>query len=495
MKDNYDEKAVGETTETVNKETTDTNESVSTEVNVPVESVSPENSESSESGEPESGEPSMTETPEPEKPEVTIGDTDTSTGETPKEKKKTNKGESDNKAKIIGAIIGLAIFIVMIIALGMSKSAGKQVIKAVDELQAKNPYIQMMVGQDKYIYLLYNKKGEAFAESNTGGSAFYRNDGKILALSSDEIIVDTDLNPLMFIKAAAQVAMDNEDSGCSVKVRESTYTEDTTGKEEVNRLYTITVAGKENISKIYATLNDEEYVAKSIEMLYSGFEDVEKSQIDVTVSVGESGRFGAVCNVAYGDALEANGNSDNVFTSWVFDGYIPTFDWEYPKEIYDDVTSRTVEEWNNVAADVTTYLSEKMYNFMEENNMMVSNAETESITKEQFMAMTDEEQMTQINVLQGDLYNYGFEFYCSKEDVLKDIKDYYSQDDSSSDVSLFQAGINVGVGKGWLYSIETDGKQVETNEAQSTEIVDNTEVETGTGTGTGESAATNESVE
>lgn len=408
---------------------------------------------------------------EPEKTEVTVGiEENDNKKETKSNTKKGSGGKKlSGKAKAGIAIAAAAVIGVCAFTLGGSaedKNA-KAIVKAVDKLQEVNPYIQMMVGQDKYIYLLYNEKGEAFAESSSGGSAFYRNDNQIISIGTEEVYVDYDLNPLSFIKAAAKVAADNTDTGCAIDVQEDTYTDDITGEEAVNKMYTVTVSGKDNISKIYGTLEDEEYVKQSIEMLYSGFEDVEQSQIDVIVSVGDTGRFGAICNVTYGDVTES---AENIYTSWVFDGYIPTFDWSYPADLYKDKDSMTLEDWTNLAGDITADLSNKMNEFMKENNLLATEAQTDQITGTQFLEMKEEEQLETLNLVQSDLYNYGFYVSCEINDMLKDIKDYYADETNKETVGLFQATINVGVGKGWLNTIEVEGTQAEIEQTESTEV-------------------------
>ena len=379
--------------------------------------------------------------------------------ETKKPKKEKDTSKQKSKFGIIfGVVFAIIVAVLAYVVTGGGGTStdknAKEVVKAVNNLQEVNPYIQMMVGQDKYIYLLYNGKGEAFAESSSGGSAFYRNDNKIISIHNDTVYVDNDINPLSFIKASAEVAANNTDTGCVITRSDSTYTDEERGVEAENHVYTISVVGKENISKIYETLNDEEYVKQSIEMLYNGFEDVEQSQIDVVVSSGETGRFGAVCNVSYGELTE---NNENTFTSWVFDGYIPTFDWEYPKEMYSNVDTSDVEKWTEILSNVTSDISTKMNEFMTENELISSEAVTSKVAGADFMGLSDEEQIAVLKQVHNDLYNYGMYASVVEGDVLSDVKEYYKK--NGTDDNLFQAVVNTGLTKGWLQSLEVEGTQ------------------------------------
>lgn len=349
--------------------------------------------------------------------------------------------------KTIKKVMSLSLIAVMVLGVLAGCSAGKsdadEVIEKINTLEQKNAYIQLMVGQDQYIYLLYNKDGEALAESSNGGIAFYRKDNKIVTLTDTEVIINSDLNPLAFIKATAKVAEVNGTVEKEVKTNEESNTK--------NTLYTMTVDGKENIKKVYDTVGDEGYSTESIEMLYSGFEDIETSKMTLRVSTGEKGELGAVCSVTFGEGEE------NEYTSWTFDGYIETFDWAYDEKWYSNDTD-DVEAWIDLASETVSEISNKMAEFMRENNLMVEESETGQITPEQFAGMSDEEKSTTIEKSMEDVTNYGFDISCTKEDLLKAIKDYYANEENNK-VNLLQAVINVGTENGWITETFVEGEQ------------------------------------
>lgn len=351
---------------------------------------------------------------------------------------------------------------------GSSKSDADTIIEKIEALEDKNAYIQLMIGPEQYIYLLYNKEGEALAESSNGGIAFYRKDNNIVTLTDTQVIIDHDLSPLAFIKATATVAKDGT-SGTITK--ETTENEETKAK---NTLYTMTIDGKENIKKVYDTLGDETYSANSISMLYSGFEDVEKSKMVVRVSTGEKGELGAVCNVTFGEGEE------NEYTSWTFDGYIETFDWAYDEKWYSNDTS-DVEAWIDLASTTVSDISEKMAQFMRDNDIVTDTSETGQITAEEFLGMTEEEKLSTIDKSIVDLKNTGYEASCSNEDLLKAVKDYYSKEENKQ-INLLQAVINIGSTNGWVTEIFVDGTQ-ESQENKEGDTEDTGEINNNTEAG------------
>lgn len=337
---------------------------------------------------------------------------------------------------ILGCLVGCA----------PGKSNADTVIEKIEALEKKNAYIQLMIGPEQYIYLLYNKEGEAIAESSNGGIAFYRKDDKIVTLTDTEIIIDNDLSPLEFIKAATNVAKDPENGTIE---KEITVNEETKAK---NTLYTMTINGKENIKKVYDTLGNETYSANSIDMLYSGFEDVESSKMVVRVSTGENGELGAVCNVTFGEEEE------NEYTSWTFDGYIETFEWAFDEKWYSNDTS-DVEGWIDLASNTINEISEKMAKFMQDNDIITDTSETGKITAEEFIGMTDTEKSQTIDQAINDIKNIGFSVSCSNEDLLKELNDYYAESEENKQINVFQAVTNIGTINGWITEIFIDGEQ------------------------------------
>ena len=116
-----------------------------------------------------------------------------------------------------------ALLLACTITAGMTGcSAGSdasKIKKALNNVYAENPYIQLMAGPDTYVYLLYNKDKEAMAESDSSeyGRTYYRNDGKVVNILGSEVIIDYDLNPLQFIEKAVDVASSDK-VNCKIKL-------------------------------------------------------------------------------------------------------------------------------------------------------------------------------------------------------------------------------------------------------------------------------------
>lgn len=366
------------------------------------------------------------------------------------------------QSKNIYIIIAMILIIAVLAAVFMLKFKSKDgdyISSRIDWLESKNPYIQLVVGPEQYVYLLYNKNGEAIAESSYGGQAFYRDDNKLVTVTSTDVLIDTDLNPLSFIKATASIV----DNGYGTIETDLSVNEETGDK---NMLYTMKVEGTDNIKKIYDTVGDEEYSNTSMEMLLTGFEDVEPITLTLKVSEGQNEEFGAVCSVNFG------GGEENEYTSWMFDGYISTFDWGLESGWYSNDTT-DVERWNSLSSALVDEIGAKMSEFMISNNLAVSESETGNITAEQFISYTDEERLNTVSLLRTDLLTLGYSLSCTDNDLLNEIQKYI-EDTSAKEANILQIGISIATNKGWLVEDYTDGEQVETNESSEQITSDNT---------------------
>lgn len=387
----------------------------------------------------------------------------------PENRNKAYKESGDNKKdtyiKIAVSLIIVSLIVAIAFIVNNKPKDGKYIASRIDWLESKNPYIQLVVGPEQYVYLLYNKKGEAIAESSYGGQAFYRHDNKLVTINSTDVLIDTDLNPLSFIKATASIV----DEGYGTIETTSTVNEDTGDK---NMLYTMTVDGKENIKKIYDTVGDTKYSDTSMEMLLTGFEDVEPVTLTLKVSEGQNDEFGAACSINFG------GGEENEYTSWVFDGYISTFDWELESGWYSNDTTN-IENWNILSSVLVDEIDVKMSDFMASNNLAVSESETGKITAEQFNSYTEDEKLNTISLLREDILNLGYSLSCEDSDILVEIEKYIT-DTTATETNILQIGINIATDKGWLIENYTDGQQVDTTESVEEDTVDIMEEQTET---------------
>lgn len=227
---------------------------------------------------------------------------------------------------------------------------GKIITDYIDEVESKNAYIQFDTGSDSYMYLLYNKNGEAVIELSNGGIGVYKSDNKLITLTEDEVVEISDLNPLAFIKAMANVAITND--GCSI----------TLSQEEDDEIYTISVDGIENIQRIYDTLGDSEYTTRSMEMLETGFDDAAGITMIAEVVKNDTGAFGATLSTIYKSA-DTEIKEDERYYSWKFDGYLETMDWSLSEAWYTEDISNT-EAWNTLMSDTISEVADNMSTYI-----------------------------------------------------------------------------------------------------------------------------------
>lgn len=246
-----------------------------------------------------------------------------------------------------------------------SEDYGTTISSYIDELEAKNAYIQFDTGSDSYMYMLYNKKGEAVIELSSGGIGVYRSDNKLITLTEDTVVEISDLNPLAFLKAMVNVANSTDD--CSITL-ENVDSDD---------VYTITINGKDNIKKIYDTLNDSDYTSRSIEMLETGFEDNAGISMVAEIARNNDGDFGATLSTIYKSPDTAI-KDDERYYSWKFDGYLGAFDWELKEDWYTEDTSNT-EAWHTLVSDTIAEVANNMQMYIDglAKNESVGSSDTE----------------------------------------------------------------------------------------------------------------------
>lgn len=359
------------------------------------------------------------------------------------------KGKNTEKTWfMLLAVLAVALIacVAILISGGNSdKASVSKIKKAVQHMYDENAYIQLMVGQEQYVYLLYNKDGEALAESNVGGVAFYRNSNEIVSINDTETIIDYDMNPLQFIKQVGDTVLSIGDAGTITAESKSSDVElnndeegNTTIKDKVTyTLYTLTIDGKDNIRKIYSAV-DEEYAEESMKLMYTGFEDVEDTQLVLKVSVGDNGEFGASCEVSF---------NNDVYTSWLFDGYISTFDWELGDAWYAEGNDQ--DTWIELASTKLDELSTKMIEFMQAHNIQSDVATTSTITYNDWAAMNDADRQITMEAVLDDIRASGGEVNCTAEDLMVALDAYYSVPDNQG-FGVLQSTINVGMENNWI---------------------------------------------
>lgn len=291
------------------------------------------------------------------------------TVETEKKAVKKKREPLDKKTRTfmwVGAvIIALTLVGALVASLGgfgtSDDEYASELRGVVEGMYEKNAYLQLTVGHDEVIYMLYNNKKEAIAESQTGGKAVYRSDDRIVSMLSTGIAVDTDLSALRLV----EIALDGvkEGYGKVTKSKGGGNTDTLDGMTE----YSIEISGRDNIYSVYKTISDE-YGAYITNAMFSTGGSVDKGVLKFTCSVGENGELGIRCFMVI-EGIEYN--------SWYFDGYLAFDDWSLEKSWYtDDVDSAN---WEGLVLELDGQLQEIIDNYMLKNDYQV---EEDSVEQE-----------------------------------------------------------------------------------------------------------------
>lgn len=343
---------------------------------------------------------------------------------------------------LIGTITVAGITMVCV---GNSNSNAVILKKAIDDTIKKNPYIQMMVGPEQYVYLAYNEDGECIAQSDSGGIGFYLKDNQMVTVSDTEVVKDYDISTLHFIKYAVDVADTIGENGEIEKDDIEVDSDgnrvediDNTDKADEYDLYTIKIRGKENIRKIYENVNTE-FADGYMEMMFSGFEDTDNNNVElgIRVSTTSDGGLGAVCETSYDGEL---------YTNWIFGEYKPAIDWEFGKDWYTTDVSE-YDKWVDMVTSKVTEVSNGILGYFQENGMIEDNTRTGKIDYNTFSTMDIGDRLVVIKDVLSDLSDLNATVNISADEYLKKIDEYYSTV-SNRGVNVLQASINVGVADG-----------------------------------------------
>lgn len=376
--------------------------------------------------------------------------------------------------KVLLSLTGTAVAAISTIGyLSASPSYSDEIGRAVDNAIKSNPYIGLMVGQDSYVYLAYNKKGEAIAESSDGGMAFYLGDDHIVTVSDTEAKKAYDLDTLDFIKNAAVVADEqsnrlnksennskNKTTGIEVKdltseMLESVKEDKKLTEEDIKNfpkynLYTVNLRGIDTIKRVYEKV-DAEYAKESVDTITSSFEGIEPKDINMVlrVRISTDGDLGAACEFEIGE---------ETYTSWVFTSYMKTIDWE----LGDDWYNTDIEDYNKWVEMVTNKVSEvsgKLLEFVESERAKNDSTRTGKVEYKTYSNMTEAQKIKAVKDIIADLKDLGTKIEIDEKEFIRRIDKYYESEDTR-EVRLLQAAINIGVRDG-LIDVKT-GESAET---------------------------------
>lgn len=349
------------------------------------------------------------------------------------------------------SLAGTALAVAVVGGLSAKPSYSDEIGKVIDNAIQSDPYIALMVGQDSYVYLSYNKTGEVLAESSEGGVAFYLKDNSIVTVSDTEVKKDYDLDTLDFVRNTVLVAdeLSNKDNAtASIEVKDLTQEMIESEKEkrkltdeDINnfpkyKLYTINLKGTDTIKKVYEKVN-EQYANESIESIQNSFEGTDPKDINMVMRVrtSEDGDLGVACEFQIGE---------DTYTNWVFTSYMKTnVDWEFGEDWYNtDIKEHT--KWVEMVTDKISEVSGKLLEFVESEREKNDSTRTGKIDYDTYSKMDESKKIEAVRNIVADLKDLGTEIKVDEKEFIGKIDKYYESEDTRG-VKLLQAAINIGV--------------------------------------------------
>lgn len=231
----------------------------------------------------------------------------------------------------------------------------REITGIIEEAKRENYFMQVMIGNDEFVAFLYNKNGEAFAQSNQGMVAVYRKDDKQVAIGNT-LRIDYGVSPLRLVELAVN------------QLKNFQAVAEVPDKSKDNRpdleSYSIRIKGKDNIHKLYAQV-DKAYADRMVKQLFEVVDeegeqlDPENTELVFTIVKGKNSELGGGC------FIESNGKE---YTSWYFDGYLKMFDWQLTEDWYSNDTSDT-KKWQELVDKLVLEIDQKAKKYADENGI------------------------------------------------------------------------------------------------------------------------------
>lgn len=277
--------------------------------------------------------------------------------------------------------------------------------ESVEKLYNSNAYTQVNVGEDQYIYMLYNKNKEVIAESHDSALAVYRKDDVIVGFA-DKVYMMNDITPLKTIEYALDLV---ENGKAEIKSEPKEVEESFDGK-----LFHIYVRGRDNIKSLYEHVS-EEYALEMVDLLYDGVieeedKDNDNSYLDIVYSIANNGAVGAECAIVHSE--------DEKYTTWWFDGYLALMGWELPSSWYENSLTdeeESQDKWIKMVGSLLDEMDIKMQKYAEQHGLTKDNSEDTDSTSESSIEKSNESGSLDFKEMEGtgDV---------NKDDVYGDIK-------------------------------------------------------------------------
>lgn len=238
-----------------------------------------------------------------------------------------NKGSNKN---YMGAVI----------TQGKEEEAIDSIEKALDNINNKDILLNVQNGEDSYVTMVYNDKGEIFGQdSENGYISVYLSNGNVVRFN-EYVDYGADSDVLMIMQSALKMAKDSK--GVILNLVNTAETSDKVSQTIID------IRGWENVTELYSVVSDE-FSDTMVEQLKSTLpEENEGDEINFRFIYGtdESSKLvSAACYIYFGDTAPDKVSWEDVGLSWIITSINEVYDWELKKDWYNI-------EWENEGLDV-----------------------------------------------------------------------------------------------------------------------------------------------
>ena len=236
-------------------------------------------------------------------------------------------------------------------------------------------YSQVMVGEEQYIYYMYNSKGEVFTQDANGSyTEVFLNGNDVIKFDAVENVlsVGTDIDVASILRNSIE-AIGKE----NVKL----YEMDLTGLDvPAGREFRIDLVGEDAVKLIYSSIGDD-FATEMVDSIKSTIKDWEP-HIIMVYFIGENSADSYCCCLYVIDNAE--------YTNWFFQGYDTVNDWALSEDwyLYDADSDTDGEQYADLISDLVSDIDEVMLSYanskgwVEESTEQSESTETVDTTEE-----------------------------------------------------------------------------------------------------------------
>ena len=249
----------------------------------------------------------------------------------------------------------------------------------VNGLTSESNYAQVMVGEEQYVYYMYNSNGEVFSQdADSNYTEVFLNNGTVYKFltSENELSVGKDIDVASILKNTIS-AIDKE----NVKL----YEMDLTGVEgPAGREFRVDLVGEDAVKLIYSSMGDE-FATEMIDSIKATIADW-KPHIVMTMFIGEN-KADSYCYCLY--------VIDNTeYTNWIFQGYDKVSDWTLAEEwyTYNADSDTDGKQYSELINKLVTDIDKIMIDYANSKGWLTEETtETTASTEEQETTETETE--------------------------------------------------------------------------------------------------------